>query len=125
MQYRYVRSIRGLEEAEILQAGYAVEYDHVDPTELDRRYAVVSVPGLFLAGQINGTTGYEEAAAQGITAGINAALEILGKAPCVFGREQGYIGVLRGRPEYSWCGRALQNVHLPCGIQIAPARGQR
>ena len=94
VQYRYVRSIKGLEKAEILQAGYAVEYDHVDPTELDRRYAVVSVPGLFLAGQINGTTGYEEAAAQGITAGINAALEIQGRAPYVFGREQGYVGVL-------------------------------
>ncbi|MCL4154732.1 UNVERIFIED_CONTAM: hypothetical protein GTU68_051364, partial [Idotea baltica] len=94
VQHEYVHSILGLENAEILQAGYAVEYDYVDPTELDRRFGVTAVPGLFLAGQINGTTGYEEAAAQGITAGINAALEIAGKEPCVFARDQGYIGVL-------------------------------
>lgn len=94
VQDRYVRSIKGLEQVVILQYGYAVEYDHVDPRELDLRLAVRGVRGLFLAGQINGTTGYEEAAAQGLIAGVNAACEVLNRAPLIIGRDQGYIGVL-------------------------------
>jgi tRNA uridine 5-carboxymethylaminomethyl modification enzyme len=94
VQEDFVRSIIGLENVVILTHGYAVEYDHVDPTELDRRFKVKSVPGLYLAGQINGTTGYEEAAAQGMLAGINAALEVQQKDQLILGRELAYLGVL-------------------------------
>lgn len=94
VQEAIVRSIRGLEQAVILQAGYAVEYDHVDPTELAPTLAVKSYDGLFLAGQINGTSGYEEAGAQGIIAGINAARFVQEKEQVVIRRDQGYIGVM-------------------------------
>jgi len=94
VQARIVHALPGLEDAEIMRPGYAVEYDFIQPTELDRALQAHRVPGLFLAGQINGTSGYEEAGAQGLLAGINAARLVRGELPVRLGREQAYIGVL-------------------------------
>jgi len=94
VQYKIVRSVPGLENAELMRTGYAIEYDVILPVQLWPSLETKRVPGLFTAGQINGTSGYEEAAAQGLMAGINAARKVQGKEPVIIDRSQGYIGVL-------------------------------
>jgi tRNA uridine 5-carboxymethylaminomethyl modification enzyme len=94
VQLEFLRAVPGLENVHMTRAGYAIEYDFYPPTQLDASLQVKALPGLFFAGQINGTTGYEEAAGQGVVGGINAALFAAGRQPLILGRHTSYIGVL-------------------------------
>jgi len=94
VQLEMIRSVKGMENAKIVRYGYAIEYDYLYPTELKHTLETKKIEGLYFAGQVNGTTGYEEAAAQGLMAGINAALSLQGKAPLILRRDEAYIGVL-------------------------------
>ncbi|MBI4350630.1 MAG: tRNA uridine-5-carboxymethylaminomethyl(34) synthesis enzyme MnmG [Elusimicrobia bacterium] len=94
LQADIVRSVPGLEKAEIMRAGYAIEYDYSDPRQLDYTLEARDLPGFYMAGQVNGTTGYEEAAGQGLVAGVNAALKIAGREPLILRRDEGYLGVM-------------------------------
>jgi tRNA uridine 5-carboxymethylaminomethyl modification enzyme len=120
IQIRMLRSIKGLEEVEIIRPGYAIEYDFVDPTELKPSLETKKIRGLFHAGQINGTSGYEEAGAQGLMAGINASLSIRGQEPLILKRSDAYIGVLiddlvtkgTAEPYRMFTSRAEYRLHL-------------
>ncbi len=125
VQIEAVRSIAGLESAHIVRPGYAIEYDFFDPRALQPSFETRSIAGLFFAGQINGTTGYEEAAAQGLHAGINAALMSRGESPWVPIARPSLPRRPDRRPGFEGCDRALPHVHEPRRIPAPTARGQR
>ncbi len=121
VQLAIIKSIPGLETAEMLRPGYAIEYDSIDPTELQRTLETKKIAHLYLAGQINGTSGYEEAACQGIMAGINAALRVQGRAAAHPRPHRGLHGDPHRRPHQQGDERAVSHVHVACGVPSAPA----